>query len=123
MLEHGVLDASAQFPAVLVTGPHQVGKTTLLRRMSRSGRRYASLDDLALRELAAGDPGLFLQRFPPPVLIDEIQYAPDLLPHIKLRIDEDRRPGSLIGEGAVICLTPESVPLTETVTAVPVGAI
>lgn len=93
-LEDAVLDASAQFPAVLVTGPRQVGKTTILRHMSQPSRRYASLDDLSLRELAVGDAGLFLQRFPPPVLIDEIQYAPDLLPQIKLRIDDDRQPGA-----------------------------
>jgi len=86
-LEKGILRVSKEFPALLVTGPRQVGKTTLLRHLLEAERRYVSLDDLALRALANEDPALFLQRFPPPVLIDEIQYAPNLLPYIKLEID------------------------------------
>ncbi len=53
-----------------------------------------SLDDPTLRELAVSDPNLFLERFPPPLLIDEIQYAPGLLPYLKMRIDERREPGT-----------------------------
>lgn len=87
------LSASALFPVLLITGARQVGKTTLLRNLSEAGRAYVSLDDpLALR-LAREDPALFLQRFPPPVLIDEIQYAPELLPHIKMAVDRDRHAG------------------------------
>jgi predicted AAA+ superfamily ATPase len=77
-----------------VTGPRQVGKTTLLRHIAATGRRYVSLDDPTLRELAVSDPNLFLDRFPPPLLIDEIQYAPRLLPYLKLRIDAQRQPGA-----------------------------
>jgi len=66
----------------------------MLRRLAGDERSYASLDDPALRALAREDPRLFLQRFPPPVLIDEIQYAPELLPIIKLGVDADRSPGS-----------------------------
>ena len=72
---------------MLVTGPRQVGKTTLLRRLAEGGdepRRYVTLDDPLVLELAKEDPALFMQRFPSPVLIDEIQYAPELLPHIKM---------------------------------------
>ena len=82
---------------MLVTGPRQVGKTTLLRRLAEGGdepRRYVTLDDPLVLELAKEDPALFMQRFPSPVLIDEIQYAPELLPHIKMAEDAQRRPGS-----------------------------
>ena len=85
--------AAAQFPVVLLTGPRQVGKTTLLRHLAGADRTYVTLDDLALRDLARRDPVLFLQRFPAPVLIDEVQYAPELLPYIKMQVDEDREPG------------------------------
>ena len=87
-------EASEQFPVVLLTGTRQVGKTTLLQHICETDRRYVTLDDPALRILAKEDPGLFLQRFPSPVLIDEIQYAPELLPHIKMEVDAKRNTGA-----------------------------
>lgn len=92
-LEGYLRKASHQLPVLLVTGPRQVGKTTLLRHLCAKGRRYVTLDDpLALR-LAREDPALFFQTFPPPILLDEVQYAPQLLPQIKLAVDSDGRPG------------------------------
>lgn len=69
-----------------------MGKTTLLRHISEPERTYVSLDDPLLLELAKRDPALFLQRFRPPLLIDEIQYAPELLPYIKIEADNTRKP-------------------------------
>ena len=86
--------ASDQFPVLALAGPRQVGKTTLLDHIRGPERRIVSLDDPARREEARRDPRGFLQRFPPPVLIDEVQYAPELLPFIKIAVDEDRRPGA-----------------------------
>jgi predicted AAA+ superfamily ATPase len=85
--------ASRQFPILLLTGPRQVGKTTVLRHLAGAERSYVTLDDLALRDLARRDPVLFLQRFQAPLLIDEIQYAPELLPYLKMRVDEAQLPG------------------------------
>ena len=85
--------ASRQLPVLLVTGARQVGKTTLLRHASARRRTYVTLDDPLVLHLAREEPALFMQRFPPPLLIDEIQYAPALLPHIKMAVDQARRPG------------------------------
>lgn len=92
-MEDRWLSASTQFSVLLLTGPRQVGKTTMLEHLCEKGRGYVTLDDYALRALAREDPDLFLQRFPPPVLIDEIQYAPQLLPSIKIHIHKNREPG------------------------------
>ena len=92
-LESHFRDASTQFPVMLVTGARQVGKTTFLQQLCESNRTYVSLDDPRVRELAQSDPALFMQRFPGPVLFDEIQYAPGLLPYIKLAVDQDRQLG------------------------------
>lgn len=78
---------------LLVTGPRQVGKTTLLQKLSDAqktegiDRKYVTLDDPDARCLAKRDPALLLQRYSPPVLIDEIQYATELLPYIKMSVD------------------------------------
>lgn len=93
-LESFLTKASRQFPVLLVTGARQVGKTTFLRHLSRKGRTYVSLDDPMVLSLARKDPALFFQRFPTPLLIDEIQYAPELLTYIKLEVDRNHKPGS-----------------------------
>ena len=92
-IEKTISDAAGQFPVLLVTGARQVGKTTLLRHLGGSGRTYVTLDDPLALSLARQDPALFMQRFPAPLLIDEIQYAPELLPYIKMAVDNNRKPG------------------------------
>jgi predicted AAA+ superfamily ATPase len=79
-----------QFPAFILTGPRQSGKTTLLKHLFSGTHKYASLDDPDIRLLAIDDPKLFLRNYPPPIIIDEIQYAPELLSVIKIVIDENR---------------------------------
>ena len=75
-IEQTINRISNQFKVLLLTGARQVGKTTLLKHLAQgSGRTYVTLDDLAVRSLALNDPALFLQRYTPPLLIDEIQYA------------------------------------------------
>jgi len=84
--------AMGQFPAVLVTGPRQAGKTTLLQHEMGEDSGYVSFDDPVERSFALADPNGFLDRFGDrPVILDEIQYAPELLPSLKLRIDKDRQ--------------------------------
>lgn len=92
-LEPVVQTATTQFPVILLTGARQVGKTTLLRRLSEGARTFVTLDDPLVLALAKTDPALFLQRFPPPVLIDEIQYAAELLPYIKMAVDQSGSAG------------------------------
>ena len=89
-LEKPFLEANGFFPALLVTGARQVGKTTFLRTIAEPGRRFVSLDPMDVRIRAKEDPRLFLADNPPPVIIDEIQYAPELLPYIKAIIDDTR---------------------------------
>lgn len=93
-LEATIIKTSQTFPVLLVTGPRQVGKTTLLRRLAEENRSYVTLDDPDARFLAQNDPGLFLERYAPPVLIDEIQYATQLLPYIKMRADASKETGA-----------------------------
>ena len=92
-LAASVRECSATFPALLVTGPRQVGKSTLLETAAEPGRRVVTLDDPAARRLARDDPAFFFQTYRPPLLIDEIQYAPQLFPHIKMICDRERRNG------------------------------
>ena len=91
-LERFFLEAADQFPVMLVTGARQVGKTTFLQHLLQSERTYVTLDDPLILSLAKEEPALFMQRFPPPALIDEIQYAPELLPYIKMEVDKRRVP-------------------------------
>jgi predicted AAA+ superfamily ATPase len=95
-----VLEVSKSYSAVIITGPRQVGKTTTLRRLLGDGRRFVSLDNKENRHLAKADPEMFLSLHPAPVIIDEVQYAPDLFPYIKMEIDNGAPPGSYLMTGS-----------------------
>ena len=92
-IEDTILKVSETFPVLLVTGPRQVGKTTLLTRLADDTRNYVTLDDPDIRNTAREDPALFMQRYTPPILIDEIQYAPQILPYIKMSVDSSGKMG------------------------------
>jgi len=90
-LEDTILRLSRSFPVVLVTGARQVGKTTLLQHLGRAQdppRNYVSLDELGPQLAANEDPALFLQRYPPPLVVDEVQHAPQLLAALKPVVDK-----------------------------------
>lgn len=90
-LERVIARAAREFPVVVLTGPRQSGKTTLLRRLFSSTHRYASLDAPDVRAAAAFDPRGLLDTFGTPVILDEVQHAPDLLPYIRESVDTNRR--------------------------------
>lgn len=126
-LESVIRQVTQEYPVLLLTGPRQVGKTTMLLKLKEgTDRRYVSLDDFNERRLAKEDPGLFIQLHKPPVLIDEVQYAPELFTFIKMYVDQHQTPGlfwltgsqafrlmqgiqeSLAGRAAVLSMTPLS---------------
>ncbi|MDO5469916.1 MAG: ATP-binding protein [Akkermansia sp.] len=84
---------SAHYPCILLTGARQVGKSTLLEELRPEGMNYVTLDDYLLAEEAKRDPIGFLQRHKAPLFIDEVQYAPELLRAIKMRVDAEKRNG------------------------------
>lgn len=92
-IEQTVKDMANSFPVVMITGPRQVGKTTLLNmliKQSNENINYVTLDNLDARKLAVEDPELFLKTYKMPLIIDEFQYAPNLLSYIKIIIDKKR---------------------------------
>lgn len=104
-MEKRIIELSKSFSAILLTGPRQAGKTTMLRALSEKegkGREYVSLDDLGNRDMAKNDPALFLQLHKPPVLIDEVQYAPELFTYIKIHVDKYHNPGDFWLTGSQI---------------------
>lgn len=111
-IEKTFLAAVRDFKVVLVTGPRQCGKTTMMKKMAEDenrGRKYISLDDFAARKMAIESPNLFLQVYKPPVFIDEVQYAPQLFSYIKMYVDEYQQPGDIWLSGSQIFKLMENV--------------
>ncbi len=89
-IENTIKKISSEFPVIILTGSRQVGKSTMLQIIKENEMNYVTLDDLDTRNLALNDPKYFLEQYSYPLLIDEIQYAPNLLPYIKIKVDEER---------------------------------
>ena len=89
-----VENVSKTFKVLFVFGPRQVGKTTLLLSLKPDNMEYITLDDEVLREQAKSDPKLFLEKHPAPLLIDEVQYAPNLFSYIKINVDKENKNGT-----------------------------
>jgi predicted AAA+ superfamily ATPase len=100
ILEKTILKAVKTFPAVVLTGPRQSGKTTLLKMLFSKTHTFVNLEDPDVRIRAKEDPLAFLNQYKPPVIIDEIQYFPELLSYIKTRIDQNRKPGQWLLTGS-----------------------
>ncbi|MCL2404457.1 MAG: ATP-binding protein [Defluviitaleaceae bacterium] len=104
-MESVVSRLNNQYPAILITGPRQVGKTTMLQKLMKDenrNRTYVTLDSLEDRSLAKNDPAMFFQIYKPPILIDEVQYAPELFTYIKIHIDKHNKAGDFWMTGSQI---------------------
>lgn len=102
-MEKRIEELANFFPVLMICGPRQVGKTTMLKKLASDWPKqvsYVTLDYPQIRLLAREDPELFLQQYTPPVIIDEIQYAPELLPYIKIRVDENPEKGQYFLTGS-----------------------
>lgn len=93
-IEDKIIVLSKEYSCILITGPRQVGKTTVLKKLMDDDREYVTLDDMEERSLAKRDPTMFLQMHSTPIRIDEVQYAPELFSYIKIQIDNGAAPGA-----------------------------
>lgn len=89
-IENTIAKMANEFPVIVLSGARQVGKSTMLKMIKDDNMNYVTLDDLDARNLALSDPKYFLQQYSYPLLIDEIQYAPNLLPYIKMIVDDEK---------------------------------
>ena len=93
-IEKTLTKARKTFPATVICGPRQSGKSTLLTQyLQPAPESILSLDNPEIRNLLLEDPGHYLENLPKPVILDEIQYAPEILTYVKILIDQDRSPG------------------------------
>lgn len=89
---------SGTFPVILLTGPRRIGKSVLLSMLKEESRKYVTLDNLEDRAMAKNDPAMFIQKYAPPVIIDEVQYAPELFTYIKIWVDRQKHEFLLKGK-------------------------
>lgn len=101
-LEPGLRDALADTPVLVVVGARQTGKSTLVKSLigPKFKAEYVTFDDVTVRAAAQADPAGFLAGYTGPLVLDEVQYVPELFPQIKLRVDENRRPGTFVLTGS-----------------------
>ena len=99
-IEQVINEYKEQFPILLLTGPRQVGKSTLFKELFRTEYKYFSLDDPILKEQIVNDPRLFLKNNPEKLIIDEVQYAPSIFPYLKMKVDENRKDGMYLMTGS-----------------------
>ena len=93
-IEKKIKQLNAEYSCLLITGPRQVGKTTVLDHLAEGNRKKVTLDDLQERALAKKDPAMFLELHGTPILIDEVQYAPELFSYIKISVDRGAPAGT-----------------------------
>jgi uncharacterized protein len=94
-----LIEALANYPVVVVTGPRQAGKSTLIREALHSWTMI-SLEDIDLRNFAQSDPRGFLKLYPAPIIIDEVQRVPDLLSYIQTMVDGSGKMGQYVLSGS-----------------------
>ena len=99
-IEQVINEYKEQFPILLLTGPRQVGKSTLFKELFRAEYKYFSLDDPILKEQIVNDPRLFLKNNPEKLIIDEVQYAPSIFPYLKMKVEENRKDGMYLMTGS-----------------------
>ncbi len=99
-IEKTLKRALKTFPAIVLTGPRQSGKTTLFQNLFSKTHTFISLEDADIRNRAKEDPIRFMSQYKPPLVIDEIQYVPEILSYIKTKIDENRKPGQWLLTGS-----------------------
>ena len=100
-LEQNLIKLTKEYACILLIGPRQVGKSTILEHINiENDREYITLDDLSERNLAKNDPKMFLSLHKTPICIDEVQYAPELFSYIKIAIDKGAKPGSFYLTGS-----------------------
>jgi len=99
-IESVLKKAAGQFRVLALTGMRQTGKSTLLNYLFKKTHHYVSLDNPRDLKLAQDDPELFFDEYKAPLIIDEIQYAPQLLPYIKMRVDKSSKRGQFILTGS-----------------------
>jgi predicted AAA+ superfamily ATPase len=92
-IQPAIIKMSRGFPVLLLTGMRQIGKSWVMEYLGGKDRHYITLDEVKMRTLAKTDPERFIEENPPPVIIDEVQYAPELFPYIKMYVDRTKKNG------------------------------